>query len=89
MPNVTTRNRPLALASTQLFFKQIFILLISLFKQQMVSLYSFIKFLFILPTIFAFRNSYSEISNSLNIKLDPCRDFYKFVCDGFEKKIKV
>ncbi|KAF7640157.1 hypothetical protein Mgra_00000602 [Meloidogyne graminicola] len=41
------------------------------------------------PTFFSFRNSFIEMSNSLNIKLNPCSDFYKFVCDGFEKKIKV
>uniref|UniRef100_A0A1I8B6R1 Peptidase_M13_N domain-containing protein n=1 Tax=Meloidogyne hapla TaxID=6305 RepID=A0A1I8B6R1_MELHA len=56
----------------------------------MSSLYSFI-FLIIqfFQLIFAFQNIYSDISNSLNTKLDPCKDFYKFVCDGFEKKIKV
>nr|CAD2172002.1 unnamed protein product [Meloidogyne enterolobii] len=42
-----------------------------------------------LQLIFASKNIFSDITTSLNTKLDPCKDFYKFVCDGFEKRIKV
>nr|CAD2128711.1 unnamed protein product [Meloidogyne enterolobii] len=51
--------------------------------------FSLILIIQLLQLIFASKNIFSDITTSLNTKLDPCKDFYKFVCDGFERKIKV
>ncbi|CAK5079481.1 unnamed protein product [Meloidogyne enterolobii] len=44
----------------------------------------FILFNFVFTTILPFK--YPELIASLNKKLEPCDDFYFYVCDGFDRK---